>query len=381
MVQIVSETSWGKRIIGSLFGILIGIALLIGSVILVFWNEGHGLHTAQSLQQAHEALIKVPDAPVDPNNNLRVVYLSGKATTEDMLDDKLFNVSVNAIQLNRDVKMYQWKEEKEEKTDSQYGGSERTTTTYSYRKVWSSSLIDSSSFKEGGHDNPPKFPVKSQTQYAENVTVGDFSLPTDLIEMISGDTTVALDKTDLPALSEKIHKPVIAQDDGLYAGANPDSPQIGDLTIHMKAVYPQDVSIIAQQTDTTLQAYMAPAGQSVLLLEMGHVSSDEMIHNAEVSNRILTWVLRGVSLLLMMIGFSLIMQPVVILADVIPFLGSIASFGTGLVAFVLGLGLWSVTTAIAWFAVRPLMSIGLIAVAAVLCYLLFSRKKQATAAK
>lgn len=377
MVQVVTTKSWGSRIIGAFTGILIGLVLIIASFVLVFWNEGHGLHTAQSLEQAQKVLISVPNSPIDPVNNQKVIYFSGKANTNDKLSDSLLNITVNAINLQRDVEMYQWQENSQTKTENQTGGGQTQTTTYTYKKVWADHVIDSSDFQEAdSHQNPTSMPISSQTQYAKNVNVGDFSLPDDLITKISGSTSVGLSNISLASLKAKLNKPIQHYGNGLYVGGNPSTPAIGDLKISLSDVLPQTVSIIAQQTGNTVQAYAAPAGIDVLLLAMGQQSPQAMIQHALSQNQILTWILRGVALLMMIIGIALLMQPVVVLADFFPFFGSIIGFGTGLIAFAGGLVLWSVATAIAWFAIRPLWAIGLVIIAIVIGAALIHTRKQ-----
>lgn len=376
MVQEVTTTSWGKRIINAFWGVLFGIALIIGGIYLVFWNEGHGLHTAQSLQQAQRVLISIPNTPIDSKNNLRVVYLSGLATTENILQDNLFNVSEKAIQLHRQVTMYQWKEESETKTEKQLGGSEQQVKTFTYKQIWSPEYIDSSSFMEqAGHQNP-SMPIQSKIEYAKKVTVGDFTLPDQLIREISGDKNVDLAKADVAALQTKFGKPAHADGESIYLGDNPTSPQIGDLRIIMTEVLPETVSIIAQQTGTTLQPFIADAGQPVSLIEMGTVSPEQMIQHAEAQNEMMIWILRLVTLAMLIIGFALIMGPIVVLADVIPFFGSLVGFGTGLIAFICGIAVWSIAVAIAWFAVRPVFAIGILIVAGLICFLLYGYKKK-----
>ena len=110
MVQEVTTKSWGSRIISALWGILIGIGLIIAAFFVVFWNEGHGLRTAQSLEQAQKVLVSVPNSPIDSKNDNKVVYFSGLATTNDVLADSLFGISEKAIKLERKVEMYQWEE-------------------------------------------------------------------------------------------------------------------------------------------------------------------------------------------------------------------------------------------------------------------------------
>jgi hypothetical protein len=224
--------------------------------------------------------------------------------------------------------------------------------------------------------------VQSEVYQASVITVGDFHLPKDLTNQLSGESSVNLSSVDVASLQNQLNKSVQHDGDRIYVGTDPQQSQIGDLRISETEILPQTVSVIAQQSGNSLQAYLAPAGKAVALLSMGQVSSHGMIHEAEEKNRILTWVIRVCTLLGMIIGFCLIMQPVVILADVVPIFGSIVGFGTGLIGFVLGLCLWTILTAIAWFAARPLMSVALIVGAALICFLIYSaRKKKSTAAQ
>lgn len=378
MVQEVTTTSWGSRIISAFWGVLLGLALLIGSFILVFWNEGHSLHTAQSLQQTLHAVITVPNSPINPNNNLKVIYFNGLATTDDVLKEPLFHVSEKAIKLDRKVEMYQWKQSAETKTEKNMGGSETQVTNYTYNPVWSENLIDSSQFKDQtDHKNPTNMPLHSKIHYANKVTVGDFSLPVMLIKKIDGASKVDLSKIDTAALQKQLNQPIQSNGEDLYVGQNPESPTIGDLRISMSMVSPQTVSIIAQQFEQTLQPYIAPAGEFIMLLELGEQSPQHMIQIAESKNTMITWLLRAGSLLMMMIGIALLLKPIAILADVVPLLGSLVGFGTGLIAFLGGLMLWAIATAIAWLTMRPVWSVGLLIIVFIICYILFiSKKKQ-----
>lgn len=375
MTEEITTRSWWSRIKDAFIGILIGIGLIIGAIALIFWNERHSLHTAQSLEQAHKVLISVPNTPINNQNNLKVVYLSGLATTNDKLEDSTLGVTVNAINLNRKVEMYQWQEKTETKTESQMGGSEKQTKTYTYNMTWSSSLINSSNFKNpAGHQNPDNMPIQSLQQYAKTVTLGDFTLPEELVRQINVSEPVDLSNVNKEALKSQYNKSVNLVNNELYLGQDPQNPQPGDIRINLTAAYPQVVSIIAQQTGKTLQAYLAPAGESVFLLSTGQQSADQMIEQAQSQNKMMAWILRLVSLLMLIGGFSLILNPLVVLADVLPFLGSIVGFGTGFISFICGLGIWIIATAIAWFATRPLLSIGLIAVVIIAGYLIVKMK-------
>lgn len=375
MVEEVVIKSWGSRIKDAFVGILVGIALIGAAIALAFWNERHGLRTAQSLVETEHLIISVPNGPIEPHNNLKVVYFSGMATTQDILHDKELGIAENAIGLSRIVEMYQWKQNEETRNESQLGGSEKQVTTYSYSKVWSSSLYDSSNYKADGHDNPAMMPISSKHQYANTVKVGDFVLPLDLVKQISQTQRLPLDNINLQALEAKLNKPVQVVDNELYAGKNYEHPQIGDMRIRVDSTPAQTVSVIGEQSDNTVQAYQAKAGEPVILLNSGQHSYQDMIQNALDENKILTWILRAVTLIMMIAGFAAILGPIVVLADVLPILGTLAGFGTGFVALLCGFVLWTIITAIAWFAIRPWLSAGLVAIGAGLSYWLYQRKK------
>ena len=65
----------------------------------------------------------------------------------------------------------------------------------------------------------------------------------------------------------------------------------------------------------------------------------------------------------MWIGFMLIAKPLAVLGDIVPFIGTLIGFGTGLLAFVMAGVLSLVTVAIAWIAYRPMLGVALIALA------------------
>jgi Zn-dependent protease with chaperone function len=99
------------------------------------------------------------------------------------------------------------------------------------------------------------------------------------------------------------------------------------------------------------------------MVARGTQTAAAMFKTAQDNNRTMTWIIRVAGIVGLMIGFGLIMAPIGVLADVIPFLGSIARLGTGIIGFVLAILVGFLTIAIAWFAVRPILSIILIVVA------------------
>ena len=91
----------------------------------------------------------------------------------------------------------------------------------------------------------------------------------------------------------------------------------------------------------------------------------------------LTWLLRGGGLLACIIGFFLLLRPLAVVGDVIPFIGSIVGLGAGIVAFFLGLASSLLVVGLAWVYYRPLIGVPLLlcAIAALAAMLKMARKR------
>ena len=163
----VTETtteSWGSRLGNSIKGVIVGLGLFVLGFPVLFWNEGNSVKTAKSLDEGEKACVSLESAEkVDPGMEGRLVHVSGKADTKDVLTDETFGVAATAIALTRKVEMYQWREDCKTEEKKNAGGSVTTTKTYTYAKVWSGKAIDSSGFKESGHDNPGELEFPSRT--------------------------------------------------------------------------------------------------------------------------------------------------------------------------------------------------------------------------
>jgi Transmembrane protein 43 len=108
-----------------------------------------------------------------------------------------------------------------------------------------------------------------------------------------------------------------------------------------------------------------------------------MFRQAKSAASTLTWILRGVGFVMMVIGIALIAAPLAWLASVLPFLAGIVDAAAVFVALILAIPLTLTTIAIAWMAHRPLLGGGLIVVGVLLAVgirrLVPRRRRQAPA--
>jgi hypothetical protein len=356
--------SWFSRLGNAIKGIIFGAILLCIGFYLVFWNEGRAVATYKALQEGAGIVVSIPADKVDPKTEGKLVHVTGMATTEETLTDPDFGVCAQAIKLQRLAQMYQWKENKKSETEKHVGGSTTTKTTYSYEKVWSPSLIKSGEFKKPGHSNPAQLTYGPKQFTANKVTVGALQLSSGLVDQIGNPESLPLD-TYQP-LPDNLWGKARWESNTLYIGRDSRTPAIGDTKVEFQVVKPQTVSIVAKMYQNHLEPFQTSTGRSLEMLQAGAKSPEAMFQQAHSENKTLTWILRFLGALLFFIGISLILKPLSVALDVLPFLGNVAEAGIGLVAMVLALALTLVTVAIAWFYYRPLLAVVLILAGAAL---------------
>ena len=368
----VTTKSWGSRLMDSIRGLFLGLILIIGSLILLWWNEGRAIHTENDLKDGSKNVVHLQTNVPLPENEDKLVHLTGTVNTTDTLIDPDFNIYTNAIALERNVLFYQWEETSEEKTEKELGGSEKTTTTYSYSKNWVSNKINSNNFKKPeGHINNSAYSYSNSSYEAENVFIDSFKLSKEVIDKISNFEPFPLDSSSKND-SYKISSNTIY----LGSGNLENNPQIGDVKISFEVVKPsQLVSVISKQSQNRLVPFVGKNGSTINELMYGEVSADVMFKEAISNNKMTTWLLRLLGLVLCIIGFTLLFKPLVIIGDFVPFIGSIVGIGTGFLSTILGMIFSFITVAIAWFFYRPIISIILISVVVLLFIFLLYRRK------
>ncbi|WPJ97389.1 TMEM43 family protein [Coraliomargarita algicola] len=373
----ISSNSWFSRIASSFKGILTGILLIIVSIVLLSWNEGRAVKRYKTLKEGAGAVVSIDSAQVDPSREGQLVHTSGTAVTTDTPSDSEFGISTHALKLTRQVEMYQWKESKSKDTQKKLGGSTETVTTYKYTKEWNTRPVRSDNFQElEGHRNPAEMRFTNSSFKASPVTVGGFTLTPSQVDMIGGAQALPFPSDyKVPSHIGESH----LSPTELYIGKDPANPAIGDLKVSFAMVPEQSISLVAAQVQDSFQPYRTKVGGTINLLQSGTYSADAMIQVAQDNNKIMTWALRAGGLLLMFIGFNLLMGPLSVLADVVPFIGNIVGIGTAIVAMMLTAIAGLITIAVAWIVFRPVLAISLLLISGGVIYMIFKQAKSAKA--
>jgi hypothetical protein len=370
----VTNQSWFSRIGGAFKGIIFGFIFFLVAFPLLFWNEGRAVKTYKTLKEGGGAVVSVSADRVDSTNAGKLIHLSGEATTEATLTDPIFGVSADALKLRRNVEMYQWWENSTSETKKKLGGGTETVTEYSYGKSWSEQVVSSANFnKSAEHENPVSMPYTAADLTADRIMVGAFTLSPSLVGAINNFAPLAVGSDTAPP--EELRGRATQHNGGFYLGENPASPQVGDVRIQFAIVSPTDVSVIAKQVKDSFEAYQAKAGGTIEILQIGVHTAEAMIQKAQTDNKIMTWILRFVGFVLMLIGLNMIFKVLSVIADVLPILGGIVGAGTGIISFLIASLLSLITIAVAWIVFRPLLGILLLAVAIGLIVLVINKVK------
>ena len=379
-----TTTGYGTRVGNSIKATLMGFVIIIGATILLWWNEGRAVKTADMLEDAQGACVEMPN-PDKKSAEFEgeLVCATAMATTDEVLTDAQFGISENAISLSRKVEYFQWVEHSESKSEDKLGGKQETTTTYTYTQEWVSSPVNSGDFKDPAYQgkNYTWTTVEDQDVWAEKVTFGAYVLNESLIHSISSSEAIELniDENILASQNQSIAdtyarikgvsttaaqtEPAAATADSvktalpdsikqdnkvdleyvhqagnvLYYGRSMNAPEIGDVRITFEKTVPAKVTVVSQVEGNTFKPFTASNKKKFQTLRMGKKSIEEIFEEENESNTMWTWILRIVGILLVISGFKSLFSFLETLLKVVPFLSSIFAFGVGIICTIVGI--------------------------------------------
>ncbi len=400
-------TGYGTRVKNSCGSIVTGIVLFCAATALLWWNEGRAVKTADMLEEAEGACVELANADkIDREHEGDLVCVSGFATTEDSLIDEQYGIGVKAISLQRKVEYYQYVEHSETKKEDKLGGKQVETTTYTYKKDWVSSPIESGEFHDPAYQNKNTVlaTVENQDLWAQNVTFGayklneslihsisskeafDVTLSDDMLKQIDKDTKTAYerfygavtttakpqavpDSTGTATAEASAYDFIHVSKNEIYYGRTPAAPEVGDVKVTFEVVVPAKVTVVAQTAEDTFKPFKAKNGKTFQTLVMGKKDAAEIFESENSANSTWTWILRIAGIFLVVFSLKMIFGFIETILKVVPFVSNIVGWGVGIVCTIVGV-VWSlIVIAVAWIFYRPLLGIALLVIAGLLIWL------------
>lgn len=358
-----------KNKLGGLFtGLIFGLLMIIGSTILLWWNEGNNVKNIRTTDEVEKNVVEISGSTVSAEHNGSLVATNGRLTVvSGAVTDETFGVSAVTPVLSRVVEIYEWQENTESDSDGD--------TVYSYEAVWETYLISSSSFHRSGHDNPTTLPYNGSEFTADSVKVGAYSLSESQIAALPAGTELEVVPANIPAGFRM---------SGRYLTNSYDlsNPKIGDVRISWKYNDWQEASVLATLSGDSFTDYTSAEGKTVNYVGEGIKTSAEIVTEMRDQDRLTKWALRLLGVILMFMGHTLAISPLTKLVSFIPILGELVNRALVLVTLLTSLIQSFLIIAIAWIRFRPLTGALLLAACAGLGYLIyiFIKKKKADSA-
>lgn len=361
-----------KKIKNAFGGVIVGILFIIIGAVLLWWNEGNNVKNIKTVDEARANLVQVDSTDVDNSNDGKLISTNGTVNViDENIKDSIFGVKIdNTAKVKRIVEMYQWDEESDTDDD---------TTTYTYKKEWSTTENNSEFFHESGHDNP-SMPYEGETFLANDVMIGSYSLSKDMVALFGTDAVLALTSCE-ETCEYSLPTGYIVSGNYITNSSNLSTPEIGDVRISYVYNNDKEASVLGKQSGSSIVPYISDQNKEVAKIDSGIVSGEEMINEIESSNNVFKWVMRLIGLLLLMIGFAALLNPIATITSFIPLIGKSIGGFISLIGSLMGLGCGLLIIAVAWIRFRPLIGIGLLLVVGIITALVITmiKKKKASA--
>jgi hypothetical protein len=357
----VTTRSWLSRLMNSVVGVLIGLLLVVIAIWLLWMNEGR-----TDLSKVAERSVPISAETVDPAANGKFVAATGKLTSSELLGDPGYLKPGNYIRLVRRVEMYAWEEDTRSETKTNVGGSETTTTEYTYEKRWTSSPDDSSRFKvPEGHQNP-EMALKGTSFRVRSAQVGAYEIDPSTITL-PGTEDLPLSEANIEAGQGRL------EGEYLYIGRGSlQSPQVGDLRVRYEIVPAGiNVTVLGQVDGNRLVSYTSREGETLYRAFQGDRAA--AIEALATEHVMMSWLLRFLGFIMMWIGFMLVAEPLSVFLDFLPILGRMSRMATSIATFGLALGLSLLIIILSIIFHNILILLFILGVIAVIGFLLYRR--------
>lgn len=371
----VEKKSYGKRILNSFVGLLIGILLFFGSFVVLFINEGReNLSNYARLASAYEA-----DQTYDEKD---LVYTVGTLSATTYATDNFLKAG-SYIYLERIVEMYAYVEHEHSETKEKIGGSSETIYTYTYTLGWITDPQTTNTFKGDDNEKPDDIPENYNAWInvmpTHNISRGN-GISINGVNVASG---VELSEAKQFTLTNEHVQNISANEkvsDGMIYRENSGTtttPGIGDVRITYKAITTADKGILFGRVNNgQFEPFLTKKDNTIFRFFSGVETQTQALSIFKAEYQRELWIFRLIGFLMMFFGLLLIANPVMTLLSVLPIFAKIGRFAYGIVAFLISLVLTGLTILIGIIFNNIYVAIGAVVLLIIIVVLVLKSKKK-----
>jgi len=397
-----------------------GLALILGGIITLGWNERRTVCKNNALILAEQSFVSAQCDEPSSSYAGKLVYLSCPMKEENMRTYSAADVDSKHAGLNKAVgtvkglcfeqrmQVMQCKEKKNRRCISrdEKKACTKYVTDYEYSKEFTSEFINSSEFFQDGdaekaralklqvcgsgdNPSPQSFPFPSLTASAprpDRVKLSDtWSLTKEQIDRLTSrcDDVVRARKEEMKPFAQARVQPIRElKADNVWVDDNTKNTfhscadgalSIGCLNVQFLTKAPKYVSLlykVSEKSSFEFEPFRAPGSWLCGPTSVSHIvdrqfgSYVDLFTTMQSEEDTLMWGLRVLGFMIILIGIGLFLSPVEWLARNIPFIGDYVGGAVGwllaIVALLLTIGFSLITVSIVWVAMRPMVGIPLL---------------------
>lgn len=360
----ITKMNYPAKVLGSIFGVIVGLAMVVGSLFLFYYNEGRA-----DLSTVAKDAVEISAQQINSQAEGKFVAATGQVSATGQIGDNFFLKPGDWVVVERLAEMYAWTEDKSEHEDVDGD----RTTTYSYAKAWTRVPEDSSRFHDTtGHVNP-KMPFLSERYYADQSKLGAYDFD------IKSVTLPNLNMVILTPQNVSLKDNAVLAGDGfikIYADKNATGTEnIGDIRVSYYALKTgTQLTLFGKASGNRLEPFFSKQGDKIFrCFEGGKDQGVAMMHSEYTFT---TWAMRILGFMLLWFGLTLIFGPISAVLGFIPFLGQATGCLVALATFIVALALSAVLIFIFKIVHSVLFVLLIIAGLVYLVFLGFKKIKQ-----
>ncbi|MEM6366532.1 MAG: TMEM43 family protein [Planctomycetota bacterium] len=265
---------------------MLGLFLLAFTFLILAVSESGVRRRDESLDRVGQGVVSVDVNEVDPNNDGRLVHVSGPLTTAVVLRDPVFGVEVTGSWLIRHSQQYS--RFKDSEGDAYFDWSDEP-------------IAPESVASETGQEGPAQqqrgrtkldlsHSIPSKSWYVQRLSLGAFEVENSVGDIIAAAKPIALDQQSIPP--EIRQQAEIVNNETLFFGTDRMNPQWGDRRVRFLTRPSFELSLIGKQDGRTLQP-VSLAGGPEFLKAYGIVSADDLISQRKAQSYLSALLTRG----------------------------------------------------------------------------------------